>query len=335
MTIRFAIIGTNFITDQFIDALQQVNGAKLQAVYSRTLETAQAFAQKHNAKQTFTDLKALAQSSDIDAVYIASPNSFHLTHAMTLMNAGKHVLCEKPLAVNSVQLQAMVECAKANNVTFMEALFTTHLPNYQQIKQYLPELGKIHRINASYCQYSSRYDKYLAGENPNTFNPEFANGSLMDLGIYTVFPVLDLFGKPDDIISTGIKLDSGVDGCGEMLLTYKKQALIAHLSHSKINHSVFHNEIQGEKASMVIEHISQLRSVKLHYKDGSEKDISVEQNSNVMFYEVAHFVELILQQKIESPINTWQLSANVMKVLDKARQQQGITYPCDKLISND
>ncbi|AWB65278.1 hypothetical protein C2869_01925 [Saccharobesus litoralis] len=330
MTIRFATIGSNFITDQFIDAVKQLDNATVHAVYSRTQASATTFAAKHNVEHTFTDLTQLAQASDIDAVYIASPNSCHAQQAIFLMQAGKHVLCEKPLAANQQQVADMIACAKANNVTFMEALLTTHMPNYQAIKAILPSLGPVHRYSFNYCQYSSRYDKYKAGENPNTFNPEYANGSLMDMGIYTLYPAIELFGKPDAIQATGIKLDSGVDGCGDILLTYHDQQIIAHCAHSKINHSAFINEIQCESATIQIQHPSQLQQVVVKYKNGQQQDITQPQNSNVLFYEVQHFVELLEKGVKESPVNHWQLSLDVMQVLDEARKQIGIRYPSDK-----
>src|SRR4051794_27724199 len=107
--IRFGIIGTNFITDQFIAAVRDVDGVALSALYSRTAERAEAFAAKNGIPLTFTDLGEMAASSEVDAVYIASPTSFHAEQAMLCMRAGKHVLCEKPAASNARELQRMVE----------------------------------------------------------------------------------------------------------------------------------------------------------------------------------------------------------------------------------
>lgn len=96
--IRFATIGTSAIVDRFLEAAALCEGLVHTAVFSRKKETAKAFAKKHGAEFIYTDLKELAESSDIDAVYIASPNSCHCEQAVEMLKHGKHVLCEKPAA---------------------------------------------------------------------------------------------------------------------------------------------------------------------------------------------------------------------------------------------
>lgn len=246
--INFAVIGSSKITESFIEAAKQDERFNLHGVYSRNIENAQTFAKKHQAALSFNELKQLADCQEIDAVYIASPNSFHAQQAIALLQAGKHVLCEKPVAVNSLQLSAMIAAARENNRCFMEAMMISFLPNYQQIKQHLHKLGKIRKYSASFCQYSSRYPAYLQGDNPNTFNLAFANGSLVDIGIYPLYPLLDIFGLPDKISSQCSKLASGVDACGDVLLSYDKQdlQLQAVVSHSKVSNSINSCELQGE-----------------------------------------------------------------------------------------
>ena len=136
----------------------------LAAVYSRTSERAEAFASKHGIPLTFTDIGEMAASSEVDAVYIASPTSLHAEQAIICMNAGKHVLCEKPAASNSRELEAMIKTARERGVVFMEAMKSSFMPGFEAIRELLPSLGPIRRYTASYCQYSSRYDKYKAGE---------------------------------------------------------------------------------------------------------------------------------------------------------------------------
>ncbi len=185
--IRFAVIGTNWITDRFIEAAVQLDEFQLVAVYSRTIERANEFATKYSVDTIFTDLNKLADYHAIDAVYIASPNSFHAEQAILLMEHGKHVLCEKPIAANAVEFERMARTAKANHVVLMEALKTTLLPNFKRISEHLHKIGTIRRYVANYCQYSSRYDAYKTGTVLNAFQPHFANGALMDLGIYCIY----------------------------------------------------------------------------------------------------------------------------------------------------
>lgn len=182
--IRFGVIGTNWITDRFIDGASKVDTFKLSAVYSRTDEKAIEFAGKYQVEATFTDIEAFANSDKFDAVYIASPTALHSEHAITCMNGGKHVIVEKPFASNEQEVLQMIETAKKNEVVLMEAMKTTHVPNFKLIKDSLEKIGPVRRYVANFCQYSSRYDKYKEGVVMNAFKPELSNGSLMDIGVY-------------------------------------------------------------------------------------------------------------------------------------------------------
>lgn len=330
MTIKFAVIGTGKITEQFIDAAKQDDRFELAAVYSRSQETAQAFADKHQASYAFNDLQALAQSEYIDAVYIASPNSCHAEQSILMMAAGKHVLCEKPVAADTKQLDLMIATAERCKVTFMEAMLTSFLPNLAQIKSAMSQIAPLRMFSAGFCQYSSRYSKYLAGEMPNTFNPDFANGALMDIGIYPLYVALQLLGEPDDSTGFLTLLDSGVDGCGDVLLNYQQtHKMQAHISFSKVSSGENICQLQGEKGRIVWQHSSTINSVDL-YLDGQDKQtLTVMQNDNRMVYELNHFIDLIEQGDIQSTVNTWQLSKQALSIIEQVRKNNGVIYPSD------
>jgi predicted dehydrogenase len=206
--INIGIVGTSWITEEFIKCASLVEEFRLSAVYSRDGEKARTFAEKYDVTNIFTDLEEMANSSCLDAVYIASPNSLHAEQSVLFLNNGKHVLCEKPIASNVRELEAMIEASKNNNVLLMEAMKTSFLPNYKVIEENIHKLGKIRRFFISYCQYSSRYDTYKAGNHVNTFDPKFSNGSVMDIGVYCIHPAVRLFGKPKNVIATALKLES-------------------------------------------------------------------------------------------------------------------------------
>lgn len=114
--IRFAVVGTNWITERFIDAAHESGKLKLSAVYSRSLEQAQAFGANYQVTQFFDSLEAMAQSDAIDAVYIASPNSLHCPQSLLFLRHKKHVICEKPLASNQHEAEQLAACARENQV---------------------------------------------------------------------------------------------------------------------------------------------------------------------------------------------------------------------------
>lgn len=326
--VRFGIIGTNWITERFIQAASEVENFALTAVYSRTEERAKEFAEKFDVQTTFTDLESMAKSEEIDAVYIASPNCFHAEQAIMCMNHGKHVLCEKPMASNAAEVQEMITAAKANNVLLMEALKTTLLPNFKSIRDHLHKIGTVRRYAASYCQYSSRYDAYKEGTILNAFNPALSNGSLMDIGVYCIYPMVVLFGKPKTVKAAGILLDSGADGEGSILFQYEgKDAVIMY---SKITNSYLPAEIQGENGSIIIDKIHTPEKIEIRYNDGKVEDITEPQEGNAMYYEVREFTELIQKGNLESAINSHDNSFITAELMDEARKQIGLVFPADE-----
>lgn len=325
--IRFGIIGTNWITENFIDAARRIDDFALTAVYSRSELTGSQFAEKHGISNVYTDLERFAASSEWDAVYIASPNSFHSDQAIVCMNNGKHVLCEKPLASNASEVRRMTRAAANNGVVLMEAMKSPFTPNFLVIRDNLHKIGAVRRYFGSYCQYSSRYDLYKSGGTPNAFNPIFSNGALMDLGVYCIYPLVVLFGQPERVQANGFMLDSGVDGAGSLLLSYKDMDAV--VQYSKIVDSYASAEIQGENGTIIFDKISRPERVQIRYRDGSVEELTVPQEDNTMFYEVQEFIGLIKKGANESTVNSHDISLKVIQIMDEARKQMGLVYPAD------
>lgn len=332
MMIKFAVIGTNWITQKFIEGTNNPPNnhdqvMQLHGVYSRELERAKSFANKFNASLSFDDLLHLAMSKEIDAVYIASPNSLHYEQSKLMLAHGKHVICEKPLSSTFEQAQDLYQTAKDNNVIFFEAYMTAHLPNFKVIQDNLPRLGKIRKAHIQYCQYSSRYPAYLAGDKPNTFYPKFSNGSIMDIGFYCVALTCALFGKPNTIKAQATLLESGVDGCGSAILDYQDFAVT--IDHSKISGSSQVSEIQGESGSLLIEHVGQCFNVVYQNNKGEDQQtLSQPQSDNSMCYEALAFVAQIKQAQINPLLE--QRALQTSQVIEEIRQQTGVVFPADK-----
>ncbi|MFD0588937.1 Gfo/Idh/MocA family protein [Paenibacillus sp. GCM10027627] len=327
--IRFGFIGTNWITDRFLAAAQLHEAFQLSAVYSRTEQTAREFAEKYEVPHRYTDLEEMFKSGEIDAVYIASPNSFHAAHAIAAMNNGIHVLCEKPIASNARELREMIETAKRTDTLLMEAVKSTLMPGFGAMKDNLERIGPVRRYFAGFCQYSSRYDSYKEGVILNTFKPELSNGSLMDIGIYCIYPAVALFGRPQSVKAQGFLLETGVDGEGSVVLGYESMEAVT--IHSKITNSSLPNEIQGEKGSLVIQKISEPNRIELQMRDGHTEDVSRPTIEQTMYYELDEFITLLKEGRRESAVNTHEVSLITMEILDEARRQVGIRYPADEV----
>jgi predicted dehydrogenase len=330
--IKLAVIGTNWITDQFIEAALMTKEYQLTAVYSRSIEQARSFACKYDSPALFDDLDQLADSDLVDVVYIASPNSLHGPQAIQMMQAGKHVIVEKPMAASYALAKQMFEVAEQNQVVLFEAFMSAHLPNFKKLKQLLPSLGQLRKGMISYCQYSSRYPKFLAGENPNTFNPQFANGSIMDIGFYCLSSAVELFGEPISLQAQAQLLTSGVDGSGSVILNYDGFEVV--LQHSKTSDSYLPSEIQGEEGALQMEMISTAsKLIKIERKDKVARDVSVEQVSNPMYYEALEFADQFKQQSANQQCS--QRSLVVAKLLEEIRRQTGVVFPSDDAVSSN
>lgn len=335
--IRFGVVGTNNITDWVIAGGRQDERFELTAVCSRTQERAEEFAAKHGIPHIFTSLEEMASSPLIDAVYIATPNYVHAEQSILCMNHGKHVLCEKPFASNAKEVRLMIEAAKKNKVTLMEAMISTLNPNFAIAKERMKDLGTIRRYFASYCQYSSRYDKFKEGIILNAFKPELSNGAVMDIGIYTIYPMVALFGKPQQIEAQGIVLHTGADGQGAVNFQY--EGMNATVLYSKIANSALPTEIEGEAGNLLLDKIHITKQVDYIPRQvtaqGKEQEnhcqsIGAPLEKSEYYYEIAEFINLIEQGKQESNVNSWENSLTTLEIIDEIRRQLGVHYPADE-----
>ena len=335
--VRFGVIGTNFISDWVITGARQDERFELVAVYSRTQETADAFAARHQIPYTFTSLEEMAKSPLIDAVYIASPNFLHAAQSILCMENGKHVLCEKPFASNAREVREMVAASQTYRVTLMEAMKPTLTPNFRRVCNHLEHIGTVRRYFSCYCQYSSRYDKYKEGIVLNAFKPELSNGAMMDIGIYTVYPMVVLFGRPKRIDASGIVLASGADGQGAVNFEY--DGMNATVLYSKIANSSLPTEIQGENGNIQLDRINIIGKVtytpRVPAASGKgtiaePEDISLPAEKDEYYYEVSEFIDLVLSGKRESAVNSHENSLITLEIIDEVRRQMGIVYPADQ-----
>lgn len=336
--IRFGVIGTNFITDWVIAGAKQDERFELVAVCSRTQERANEFAAKYDIPYTFTSLEEMAASPLIDAVYIATPNYLHASQSILCMKHGKHVLCEKPMASNAYEVKQMIAASRQYGVTLMEAMKPTLTPNFRVLREALPKAGVIRRYFASYCQYSSRYDKFKEGIVLNAFKPELSNGAMMDIGVYTVYPMVVLFGRPNKISVSGVVLSTGTDGQGAVNFEY--EGMNATVLYSKIANSSLPTEIEGEDGNFMLDKINQINRVTWQARPVASsgkgpltpvEDISAVTDKDEYYYEVAEFINLVQAGKLESEVNSHENSLITIEIIDEVRRQLGVSFLADHI----
>ncbi len=325
--IRYATVGTNFIVEWFLKSAKACPGLHYSAAYSRSEDTAQEFAARHGAGRFVTSLQELAEAEDVDAVYVASPNSLHFEQAALFLSHKKHVLCEKTITSNQEELKRLLAIAEENGVIIMEALRSVFLPSFDMIKENLGQLGTIRRVSLQYGKYSSRYDKFRQGIVENAFNPAFSNGALMDIGVYCVHELVKLFGRPEGIAADSILLENGVDGAGTILARY--EGMQAELLYSKIADNRIPSQIQGEDGTMVIrEDLTNPSVIEIWRRDGSKETLVPEGLEDPMLPEVQEWLRLM--ERGESAAVHNQYSLMELELMDEVRRQLGIVFPADK-----
>lgn len=325
--VRYGTIGTGWITDAFIKGAQMVEGMELLAVCSREQEKGDQFAREHDAPFVFTDYREMAECGDIDAVYIASPNVLHYEQSKLFLEHGKHVICEKPITVEPEELLELQVLAEEKGLIYMEAIMMLHLPQRKLLHDAVRRIGKVTTARFDFSQLSSKYPAFLAGNLPNIFNPRLATGCLMDLGIYCVYPAVDLFGEPQEIVTKAGFLSTGADGFDNSLFVYPDKQV--NISCSKIGQSAIGSEILGDQGTLLIRSISQLTGITYIGRDGKEEKLvgSIEK-SKLMSGEVQsfyHYITFPETYKVEYQEKS-RLTLQVNRLLKQMRQQAGIVF---------
>ncbi|MGJ3508488.1 Gfo/Idh/MocA family protein [Enemella sp. A6] len=313
---RIGIIGTNFVSGWTVNACRRLGEVDPVAVHSRSAETGAEFAREHDIERVFTDRDEFL-AHDLDAVYIASPMKLHAEQTIAALEAGKHVLCEKTLGVNLAEFEAIVAAAERNDRVVVEEVRPMFDPAWDRIAERLSALGTIRRAAFELCQYSSRYDDFRRGEVLNAFNPELANAALLDIGVYCLHPALKLFGEPQRVQTSSVRLANGFDGAGAILLDYAQHYV--ELSYSKISSSVRPSVIEGEDASMLIDSMISPTSVSIEYRDGRSEIVLAEESTgpdHKFEHAVAGFAALVRAGDVHH--ERLEVSRWAMQVIDQA-----------------
>lgn len=319
--IRWGIVGPGKIANKFADAIKNVEGAELIAVASRLKERGQEFADKHNVPMVFESYEKMSESSDVDAVYVATPHPFHKSCAELFLNAKKHVLCEKPVCVNEVEAVELMEYAKNNGVFLMEAMWTRFLPAINETLKIVQsgEIGDIRGVKADFC-YSMPYNAQS-----RVYNPDLAGGALLDVGIYCLnFAAIFLGDEVEDIISMS-DVNYGVDCQTNVLLKYSN-GRIASLSSAVNVRKPNTGYIYGTKGFISLPNFYAAQEIIVNVNN-SERRILKPFMGNGFEEEIIEACSCIRDGKMQSNIMPMKESIRIMKQMDLIRNQIGLRYP--------
>jgi len=225
-SIKWGIVGLGNIASQFASNLLLIENAEMTAVASRDFTKAEEFGGKFNALRMYNSYDLLFEDSEVEIVYIATPHNSHAELSIKALEKGKHVLCEKPMALSYQDAQRMVEASKKNNVFFMEAFWTRFIPSIQNLLQKIGNgiIGDVNYIKADFAFHGSET------ENKRLFDKELGGGALFDIGVYPLFLSYIVLGKPKEILAKAIKHKNDIDLQTSMILQYETAQSVLHAS---------------------------------------------------------------------------------------------------------
>ena len=319
---KLGILGTGKIVREFLPWLAEHTPFTVQAICSteRSAELAQSLCGQYGVPQHTTNFLELLQW--VDVVYIAVPNLQHVRYARVALEAGKHVIVEKPLAPTASQTEELVNLARHKKVFLFEAITTQYLENYAKIRELLPRIGTVKLVQCNFSQYSSRYDAFCAGDVQPAFDPACAGGALMDLGVYNVSYIVGLFGEPNQAKYTA-NMERGIDTSGILLLEYPD--FLCQCTGAKDCAAPGSVQLIGDAARILIEPGSS-NCQKLRLVRPGQEDICSEYSESPWFYEVAEIAMILALKDYDACYAALKKTRQVVTVLEAAREDAQLGF---------
>lgn len=326
---RLGIVGVGTIVKEFLTLTPYLPEYKIAAVCGllRHEKILSSLKELYGIENTYTDYDDML-ASDIEVVYIGLPNDLHYEYAQRALGAGKHVIVEKPFATNDKEAAGLIWLSRVKQCFIFEAVSNQYLPNYQKVKELLPQIGKIKLIQCNFSQYSSKYARFKNGENPPVFAPECCGGALMDLNIYNIYFVTGLFGEPDDV-EYYPNIERGIDTSGILIMDYKNFKCVC--IGAKDCNSPAVNNIQGEKGFICMDSpTNTCGHFTLIMNDGSRQEFDENSYGHRMVNEFKSFAAMINNNDYAGCNERLEHSFVVSRILTKARRKAGIFFPFEE-----
>lgn len=328
---NLGIAGSGGIVSEALTALEPVESVQVRSVWVRphSQPKGQALAQDYNIPALYTDYEAFLQQTDIDTVYIGLVNSAHYEYARKALLFGKNVIVEKPFASNLREARELVELAQEKNLFLWEAVSLLHMPNFSKLQELLPKLGTIRMVQANYSQYSSRYDKYLAGTVLPAFDPQLSGGALYDINIYNLNLIVGLFGKPKSISYQPAKGFNGIDTSGVAILAYDGFQAVA--IGAKDSASPSGCLIQGENGWLRVDTApNELGHISLYIRgEAGMQKFALNRYAHRLSHEFEAFANMLQAQDFAGRDFYLDISLKVADIAEKARRSADIIFPAD------
>lgn len=320
--LNWAVIGCGVIANQMAESLA-LAGRRLAGVANRTASKAHAFAERHGVPRAYETVEELYADPDIDAVYITTPHNTHITYLRDALAAGKHVLCEKAITLNSAELEEARALAAENGVQLMDATTILHMPLYRELRRRAAagEFGPLNLVQASFGSYKEY------GDLTNRFyNPNLAGGAMLDIGVYALtFARLFMESQPEELVSLGNLASTGVDEKGGIVARNAEQqlAVISLSLHSK---QPKRGVLSFDRCYIQVDEYPRADSAKIVWtEDGSVEEVAAGEEAYALCYEMADLERAVAGDEDARALIGY--AADVMDLMTSLRAAWGVVYP--------
>ena len=317
---NWASLGTGVIANELAQALEALGG-KLYSVANRTYDKGVAFAEKYGIEKVYKEIDQVFEDPEVDIIYISTPHNTHINYLRKALAAGKHVLCEKSITLNSEELTEAIQLAEENHVKLAEAMTIFHMPIYRKLSEIM-ESGKLGPLKVIQMNFGS-YKEYDMTN--RFFNRNLAGGALLDIGVYALsFVRWFMTSQPTEMVSQVKLAPTGVDEQAGILLTNAEgeMATVTLSLHAK---QPKRGTIAYDKGYIELyEYPRGQKAVITYTEDGSQEIIKAGETAKALQYEVLDMEAAVAGENDYTYLN---YSRDVMELMTQLRKDWGLTYP--------
>jgi predicted dehydrogenase len=320
--IRWGICGTGAIAAEFVEALANVADAEASAVASNDQDRSDHFGESHAIARRYGSYEEMAGDGDLDVIYVASTQQRHMRDTLLFLEAGRHVLCEKPFALNTSQVETMIAAATANDRFLMEALWSRFLPSYLRLAELLAE-GAIGEPTLLQSDFSIRVPLEEVAEH-RLYDPHRGGGALLDLGIYPVQLAHYIMGAPSRVEATAMLTAQGLDEQTSMLLDHgdgRASVLTTAMNSLGVNTA----RVVGTEGSIHLDAFMHC-TTRLRIDRGNDVEV-LDFPAASLHFQVPEVHRCLREGRRESTVMPHSESLAIMNTLDQVRRQTGVRYP--------
>ncbi|MGN6132046.1 MAG: Gfo/Idh/MocA family protein [Nocardioidaceae bacterium] len=322
--VRWGVLGTGKIATAFALNLALLPECEIAAVAARRLESAEAFARRHGAARAYGDYRALVADPEVDIVYVATPHALHLEHVGLAFEAGKPVLCEKPLTLNAADAQSLVAQARDRGLFLMEGMWMRCNPLVRRLRQ-LAEAGAFGTLRQVRADLGFRVD---SPPTDRLLDPALGGGALLDMGIYPIAFAHLFLGEPSTVTAAATLSAAGADLDVALSLAYDSGAT-ASLTSSMTSWSPRTASIATDLGRVDVPAPFHHPTTATWTSDGRSETLTAEVTGTGLADEALEVVRCLRAGETESPLVPLDDTVAVMELMDRVRRDIGVRYPGD------